>query len=453
MKVLNFFMVVILLMMAFGCGKGVEGPVGGSLTPNFVKVGTSGTTSSLRPDLFAGLRSGELVAFAASNAAQTLAGGAGGLESLKYFIQDIQLCEDLTIQGSAYQNPRGCTYIYRNSAIGTNGDNNLTLYNNYTITESQTDTAADDRFTDLMTTAGLAKLKKSQNVQSDMLRTYNYGLVTFFRTIRMKAHFKDSAGTILYRTRANTTVYNSSTDSAGRKKENTYVGDMTASPSSDAEEVIYMMDNGGQFFKLNTPFTLTQSDLSAGTSFTVDLVFNPDNFVAASPQGGTCSGSPGSSTPPIFDNANCLSITPKFVKLTPVPRKGSEKTRKEVYRINNYLNLSGTTVINTRIELYYNDGDPDKKIQGVDVADELAAISTTLLSSPTISSYSAKEEGGTVSLLDYQGSASLTGLKRGQSATVTVTCMNQNSAQGCTAQGQTVNFTATYVGDYLVSTD
>jgi hypothetical protein len=59
-----------------------------------------------------------------------LAGTAGqtstaSLKSLKYYVQSIQICQDIARQGSGYSNTQGCITIYSNS------DANSQAYQNY----------------------------------------------------------------------------------------------------------------------------------------------------------------------------------------------------------------------------------------------------------------------------------------------------------------------------------
>lgn len=459
-----------LVFLVSGCGSGVQGGVGGNLIPNVTRVGTSGQTapffkvlteingpigaltalSGWVSAITVGSRSGR-------NVGQTFS--SADLLSLKYFIQNIQLCENIDVSGSGYSGTTHCVSIYENPALASIDLNGTSFYDNYTVTQALSDPAAEVRFVDVMTSEGLDKLRAPIVVSDTMKGTYRYGLVSFFRTIRMKAHFRETnGGSILYRTRANKTVYKTGHDDS-RTVEYVEMGSMTESPESAPEEVTYMLNNGGQYFRFNQPFTISNDDIVNQSNLKIDLVFNPDHFMTANPQGGDCdpnvapsSGVDGNGSPPIYDNANCISVSPKFIKLTPVPRKGNEKARKEVYRIVNYKNSNGEFG-NARIELYYNDGDPDKKIQGIDVSYEVSAASSVAPAGIEIASYDASETGGVVKLLDYDGSDSLTGLTRRADSAVTLTCRHEDASSGCMGTGATVRQNATYVGDFLVSTD
>ena len=115
------------------------------LVPNVVDGSQAGTAVSANATL---QQSGVTARQAALRIGSA---SAASLTSLKYFIQSIQICQDVVMMGSGYSNTKGCINLYENKSADRPD------YDHYLVTEAQGDTAPD-RFIDLMTAEGQAAL-------------------------------------------------------------------------------------------------------------------------------------------------------------------------------------------------------------------------------------------------------------------------------------------------------
>jgi hypothetical protein len=136
--------------------------------------------------------------------------------------------------------------------------------------------------------------------------------------------------------------------------------------------------------------------------------------------------------------------------MNPVPRKSGEKTRKETYL------MDYDTHSKLRIELYYNDGDSEAGVQGVDAAVVYDAGATDPNNNVIASNFvsqtgSIHSDDANVTLMDYQHTPNLEGLMRRQNGTVSIHCLFGGTL--CPSVGPTVTRAYTYVGDSVVSTD
>jgi hypothetical protein len=221
------------------------------------------------------------------------------------------------------------------------------------------------------------------------------------------------------------------------------IGDTLSGPT---EETTYMLNNGGALFTFQQPFSITQADIDARAEIKIDLVFNPANFGQVYPL-HDCLGSPRGT---ICDPVNGVTIDMPVVRMNPVPRKTGERTRKETY----LMDYQASSKL--RIELYYNDGDPQAGVQGVDMAvvytsaPEYSGINV-VASDFVAQTGSVLGADASVTLMDYQHTPNLDGLRRRQSGTARLHCLLQGSL--CPSVGGTVNLAYTYVGDSVVSTD
>ncbi|HKU43383.1 MAG TPA: hypothetical protein VJR89_34715, partial [Polyangiales bacterium] len=191
------------------------------------------------------------------------------------------------------------------------------------------------------------------------------------------------------------------------------------------------------------PFAITQADVDAKKAINIDLVFNPDSFGQA--YESMCAADEHVS---ICDPAHNVAIDMPFVHMSPVPRKTGERTRKETYLVAYDANAK------LRVELYYNDADPNLSVQGVDTAvvyDTAAAPSGNTPSLNIVSSHFVEERGGAVKLLDYRRMTNLEGLRRRQAGRVVIHCLYTGGI--CPTAGGQVERSYEYAGDTVVSGD
>lgn len=389
-----------------------------------------------------------VVAGSAGVAARVGSPSAHTLTSLKYFISGIQLCQDVELMGTGWNNPKGCIELYRNPS-GTQPD-----YMTYTVAEAMADTTPG-HYIDLMSPAGQAELRRPVTLEvpvadptdpeGSLDGAYRFGIIGFYRPIKVTAEFPlaTDPGTY-FRTRSVTHV-NVGTTPDGRFNTNRVeIGDTLSGPT---EETTYMLNNGGTVFTFQKPFVVTQADLDAHAEIKMDLVFNPDSFGQAYETQEDCTQSQYSA---VCDPTNRVVIDMPYVRMNPVPRKTGEHTRKETY----LLDYDGPTKL--RLELYYNDGDPEASIQGVDAAVVYAPTSdhpnNVVIASNYVSQTGSVTSGtADVTLMDYQHAANLEHLVRRTDGTATVHCLFAGTL--CPTTGGTVTTHYTYVGDSLVSSD
>jgi hypothetical protein len=206
------------------------------------------------------------------------------------------------------------------------------------------------------------------------------------------------------------------------------------------------LNNGGALFVFQKPFVITQADIDAQAEIKIDLVFNPDNFGQAY-ESANCSNETYSA---ICDPLNNVVIDMPYVRMNPVPRKTGESTRKETYLMDYDVHSK------LRIELYYNDGDSEAGVQGVDAAVVYDAGATDPNNNVIASNFvsqtgSVRNNDASITLLDYAHTPNLDGLIRRQNGTVTIHCLFGGTL--CPSIGPSVTRPYTYVGDSMVSTD
>jgi hypothetical protein len=377
---------------------------------------------------------------------------AASLTSLKYFIQSIQICQDVVMMGSGYSNTKGCINLYENKSA------NRPDYDQYLVTQAQGDTAPD-HFIDLMSAEGQAVLRHpvtleipappSEKESADggppsQVGAYRFGLINFYRPIKVTAQFPIVGEPDQYfRTRAVTQITGGRTMDGRFNTERVQIGDTLAGPT---EETTYLLNNGGALFTFQKPFVITQADVESQAEIKVDLVFNPENFGQAY-QAGDCTND---SNIAICDPANNVVIDMPYVRMNPVPRKAGERTRKETY----LMDYDASSKL--RIELYYNDADQEAGIQGVDAAVVYTGVSNqpnnNVVASNFVSQAGSVTTGdASVSLLDYQHTPTLTGLIRRHDGTATVQCVFGGAI--CPTVGLALERAYTFVGDSVVSAD
>jgi hypothetical protein len=283
------------------------------------------------------------------------------LMSLKYYITGIQLCQDVQLSGSGFSATHGCIMLYQSDPANTPN------YDDYTVEEAQADNTPG-HYIDLMTAEGQAALRRPVTLEVPVGKdskedagpspegAYRYGMINFYRPIKVTAQFPIVGQPDQYfRTRAVSRIDPGPMLDGGHNTEKVEIGDALSGPT---EETTYMLNNGGALFVFQKPFVITQADIDAQNEIKVDLVFNPDNFGQAY-ESENCLNEQFSA---ICDPLNNVVLDMPYVRMNPVPRKTGEKTRKETYL------MDYDTHSKLRIELYYNDGDSEAGVQGVDAA-------------------------------------------------------------------------------------
>jgi hypothetical protein len=418
------------------------------------------------PNVVAGSNLGDGTPGESESALRVGSPSATDLKSLKYYITSIQMCEQVDVMGSGYSGSRGCVQLYENM------DADSPDYTTYLVTQAKDD-QTPGRFIDLMTAAGQETLRRPVTLQVPVsppgteisdpapepeadagvdadggtdapgVVAYRFGLINFYRPIKVTAEFPVLGGEDYFRTKAVTHINRDPAPPGGFASERVEIGNTLDGPT---EETTYMLNNGGALFTFQKPFVITQADIDSQSEIKIDLVFNPENFGQAF-EANDCTAQSYIS---ICDPTNNVVIDMPFVRMNPVPRKTGEKTRKETYL------MSYEPGAKLRIELYYNDGDEEAGIQGVDTAivyDETATNSyNKVIASNFVSqSGSITSDNASVQLKDYRYQVNLEGLVRRHDGTATIHCLFTGSL--CPSLGGSVTRPYTYEGDVIVSTD
>ena len=422
------FAMVCIAVLGSGCGKKEKDKArqGGSIAPRILLAGSS-SALALDPER-------------AASAGQTT---ATSLKSLKYYVQNVQICKDVQTQGSGFSGTSGCIEIY------SNPDANNDAYQNYDISTAMADTS-EDHWIDFMSATSRAKLTASPTtLTSDNTGNYYFGLINFIKAIKIDAEFKDSSGSTQFYTKtpAASEIITDTADQFGKKQHLTFTTtDPRVGPSS---EMTVMNNNGGTLFRFLSPISISDADIDAGTGFKVDFVFNPDNYAGASGELGTVTGNCVDGIAPNI----CGGYDIPMGKLAPVPHKDGEAVKKEIYLVSNF----GANQ-DLRIELYYNDADSTKAIMGVDrsIVIKSGASQTNDMGMPYL--YRASEAGGVVTFYDYNNATnamdrvSLGNLTRRANGTAILPCPGQGAfGNQCTNSSDEITMTYTYVGTQTVS--
>jgi hypothetical protein len=400
------FAVLGCLFALTGCG---SDDTGARLALNVTKVSTSHFAHDLIhagvPQFFIGDRA---VGDSGSNT-------AAQLESLKYVFGFISICEGLTTNGSSFSNPTNCIQIYDGPTVGDGSSSAITPSNLASYASSQID---------LMDATSRARLNGAKALTTSDARSYNWAVLNWYTPIAVKASLDVQGATLRTKAATSYDVNNVAQTTA----------DLSA--GSTAEESVVISPNGGSFFKFQSPFVISSADISAGTSYVVDLVFNPEGLISGNKNVASTPTFSGQ----LYSSAQQAIYVP-MIQLTPVPRKSTETSKKETYLID--LGTAGKT----RLELYYNAADTAKTIYGVNLQN---VITSTQDGSYAQTDNGAKiievsTVGGTLSLKDNYTPQNtiVSGLTREADGTATVTWLGGIGASP-------VSKSYTYVGTFDV---
>jgi hypothetical protein len=278
------------------------------------------------------------------------AASASGLESLKYQITSITICESLETSGSAFHNPMGCLELYQHLDASFQYE----LNTDWTPLADAA-RATDKGFVDLLDPNSRGQLASSTKLQHEHARSYHYGVINWSLPIKFKATVAMSDGSKLY-THDGRTQF----ETIGVDNWRSYFTEAsTPLTQGPAEEAVVLLPNGGNWFKFQSPFVISEEDIDAERAFVLDLVFNPDGII----KGFSDSSAQGSLSERGGSGGHLHDITVPMLDLSPVPHRASEQVMRESYQ--------GTVTLpdnsfDVRIELYYVAGDANETIYGVD---------------------------------------------------------------------------------------
>ena len=366
---------------------------------------------------------------------------AASLVSMKYFIKNIVICEEMETNGTATGNSKGCLTIY---SVPENPA--------YAYTPQDTDFThladaarkSDEGFVDLMNATSRATLTKSTPLTKEHVHGYSYGAIYWNLPVKLTASIPMADGSTYY-THDGPTVRTVVGNDGFVAYPTVTPGALTDGP---AEEATILHPNGGTWFKFQAPLVVTQKDLDDKVGYVLDLTFNPDGLVKGSSWGGP---------PPsiVEGGAQPRSIIVPMLDLTPVPHRATESVTKETYVANV---KAGDDDFDVRLELYYVKEDPKKTIYGVSAKTLVNARSTTTVSDFQKVSFLDTKDSGAIDFQAYDKTPMLTGFKRGTKAgdtsPATLHCAHYGDANGssagvlfsgCDANGAPLTFTLTSI--------
>jgi hypothetical protein len=353
-----------------------------------------------------------------SNAARSSVGGsktlslvggqttAGSLESLKYFITRIAVCESMETQRTGFQKQDGCLDLYQ-ADIGE-----------YAYSPSDADFThhaerarkSDDGFVDLMDASSREHLAVNAKLGSADVRKYSWGLVTWALPIKVKASVPMSDGSTFF-------THDGVTER--RVDHNGVVSYPTVASASfvegPAEEAVVLLGNGGTWFRFQNPLAITQADIDENKSYVLDLVFNPDGLVK-----GHGSSSDGVLVGPAEEGHGGPAIGVPLLDLTPVPHRADDVVVKESY-------VAVVGGFRVRLELYSLKSDARRTIYGVDAKSLFAPDTSSAFSDFSKISFVEAAGDGTIAFKIWDHSDAVSGFKRrtavGESTPATVHCI------------------------------
>lgn len=337
---------------------------------------------------------------------------ASDLASLKYFVQSIVICEEMSPQGSGSSPGKGCLEIYRGKddprfayELGKTTD--------FTpIADAARET--DEGFVDLMDPAAREKLGTSTKLTPGHAHPYSWGAVYWNLPIKVKARIPMSDGSTWY-THDGATVRTTMGDG--------YVAYPTVTTTSLLEgpesEAVVLHSNGGAWFRFQAPLVVREEDVAEGKTFVLDLAFDPDGLVKGA--------SPGGGPSPSLQDDQQRGISVPMLDLTPVPHAESETVVRETYEAQV---ASGGESFRFRVSLYGLAGDAARTVYGVSMrtlptAGTLGAVSDA----QKISFVETKD--GKLEMQAWDRSAVLRGFTRGEKegdeTTATLSCARWGS--------------------------
>jgi len=403
--------------LAYGCGNSSEGPGGsagaGAQSGNSAGQGGGSDGTSVAGAAGASGAGGEptqagiQVRFAApaesSSGLQHLLAFSGGgavrpgLERLEYYIFSVQICESLQASGSGFNNPTGCLELYS----GDRSAYNYSLEGDWTALADAA-RGSDAGFVNLLDPVSRAALGGTTPLQSEHVRSYNYGIITWSLPIKVKATVALGDGTFLYTHDGPTRVQTIGVDNY----RDYFTAPNTELDVGPAETAVVILGNGGNWFKFQNPLSITQADIDQKRQWVLDLVFNPEGIVKGFSGDGTTRSNIREQNEA---GASLRGINVPMLDLAPVPHRATEQVVRESYLAN--LDVSGN-IFDARIELYSVDGDPNNSVYGVDVKTLVARDSASVPPDMAKISSISTDSDGALSFESYNGTPVISGFHR-----------------------------------------
>lgn len=319
---------------------------------------------------------------------------AAGLKSYQYLIRSIEICQQLEVQGTGFSASSGCVTLYTGPSYP---ELEYTLPMDADVA-LQAEAARDITlgYVDLMDPVSLEQLSQTTAFSADNTGEYNWGLVNWYMPYKIEAEIPMPGGTTAYTRDGTMRAWGSS--ESGFYFTNEYPGHLTEGPS---ELAIGMHPNGGNFFRFQAPLRITEGDVTAGTTYKLDLAFSPDGAATAlmSPDtNGTFGGGADQIGRNYITDAYYTSFSTPMLDLIPIPHLPQQAVVRETYaadvsRPADAFGFSGDH-FEFRIDVYYIEQDPDRTLYGVDTMGIATAQTTQgFLRIPIIQYVEAQQDG------------------------------------------------------------
>lgn len=275
---------------------------------------------------------------------QGLSGDSGpaGLASLQYFIESIRICESLETFGTGYSDPQGCLELYRSEE-----DPRYQFKDPSGNFASLADIAREDsrNFVDLLDATARQRMTRTTPLTFEAARSYNWGIINWAPPIKLRGAVSLSDGSKIY-THDGATSAHADTSPGAPPGYWYQTLSTTAFAGGPADTATVIMPNGGTWFRFQSPFTITESDLRNAVEFELDLAFNPSGLLKGD-------SGPVTHRPALVDSTGAAFTVP-FLDLSPVPHPRETAVVKESYvaSVSTRAPTGGNHDFDVRLELY-----------------------------------------------------------------------------------------------------
>lgn len=326
--------------------------------------------------------------------------GSSGLSSFELYIRDIQFCESVDVNGSAYSNPINCFTVYENA------DDD---YDTFDVSDATN--AIPGKYFDLLSATDRVSLSTETQVVAG---TYNFGIIRWYRPIKFVASIPLANDNFLY------------------TKECPELGacEISNMSESPAERSVVDFGSGGTWIKFLQPL-----EISGSEDLTVDLAFDLNRRIFGGRDvlnGQVREVQFCNSVQPTSDY--CGIYVPVF-RLSPTAHSSESSTMVETYEMG-----GASTQWKLRIDIYYAGDDDEKSVTAADIYTVPTGLTDTNIATAVYVYQIETQTDGTLRFEDKVGNPQLTDFERAEVGGAIFTCPIGSVLAECPAN-TTVNLT------------